>query len=290
MSEKEKTLINILAAARSGSTMLDLMMGNDDESFSLGEVNAWFRPFRTHHFEINCHCGNPNCKYWDKIKNHKESEFHKQAFQDLQVKFLVDSSKDLDWVIDSNKWALEQDIRVVNFVIYKPIKEFAHSIWKRDETLREALKRFTLYYSRLMDTRIPAYAINYRTLVENPEEMLKRLCSLTGQNAYPQRKKFWKNEPHHLFGSGGIRKQLREGKSGIRVSTNYQDQFLDEWNSFKTKVKEDSAFNEIMDYLEGIDVLKHARSQTPIEDIQKPYWYYYLRVKNKFKSVFPETL
>lgn len=70
-----KTLINILGAGRSGTTMLDLMLGNDNNSFSLGEVHAWFRPFRKHHFEIDCNCGNKNCNYWTEVKNLKEKLF-----------------------------------------------------------------------------------------------------------------------------------------------------------------------------------------------------------------------
>lgn len=290
MTSANKTLINILAAARSGSTMLDLMMGNDSESFSLGEVNAWFRPFRTHHFHIDCNCGYSNCEYWNRVKHYKESEFHRNAFEDLQVNYLVDSSKDLDWVIDNNKWALEHNIEIVNFIIYKPIKEFAHSIWKRDESLDEAMNRFTKYYSRFMETRIPAYSINYRQLIENPEDMLKTLCSITGQNSYADRKKFWEKEHHHLFGSGGIRKQLREGNYGFRVSANYPDNFLEQWDRYKIEIQKNSSFSGIMDYLEKIDVRKQSGNQYTFEDIQKPYWYYYLRMKNKVKAVFPETL
>jgi hypothetical protein len=52
-----KKLINIYGTARSGSTMLDLILGNDPKGFSLGEVANWFYPWRTHHFDIKCGCG-----------------------------------------------------------------------------------------------------------------------------------------------------------------------------------------------------------------------------------------
>lgn len=72
--------------------MVELMLGNDQRAFSLGEVYAWFRPFRTHHSKIICSCGQENC-LWDKLKNIKEHEFHKKAFEVLNVDILVDSSK-----------------------------------------------------------------------------------------------------------------------------------------------------------------------------------------------------
>lgn len=51
------TLISICGEGQSGSTMLDLMLGNGYDTFSCGEVYAWFRPWRTHHFRITCSCG-----------------------------------------------------------------------------------------------------------------------------------------------------------------------------------------------------------------------------------------
>lgn len=282
-----KTLINIFGAPRSGTTMLDVMLGNDKESFSLGEIHAWFRPFRTHHFKIRCNCGNPECEYWNKIKHYKESEFHTKAFEELQVNFLIDSSKHLDWMIDNQQWALQNNIKIVNFLIYKPFKEYAHSIWKRGESMNQAFKKYKSYYSRFFDARIPAYSINYRELVEHPESILDKLCNVTGQKSYPKRKNFWEYESHHLFGSGGIRRQLREGETGIKDSTDYQPEFLALWTEFKEKLQHDSSFIKIKDRLEEIELHNHAKSLRGFEDIRKPYWYYYLKVRNIFKSFFP---
>ena len=61
------TLIKICGAARSGTTMLDLMLGNASDAFSCGEVNARFRPWRSHHFNPECRCGQNPCQIWAEI-------------------------------------------------------------------------------------------------------------------------------------------------------------------------------------------------------------------------------
>jgi hypothetical protein len=74
-----RKLINICGTSYSGSTMLDLIIGNDDKGFSLGEIYAWFRPYRTHHLNIKCSCDGIDCP-WDKLKYIKEDDF---VFQSL---------------------------------------------------------------------------------------------------------------------------------------------------------------------------------------------------------------
>ena len=47
----EKKIIFIGGTARSGSTLLDLIITNDPRAMSLGEINALFWPTRKHHFD-----------------------------------------------------------------------------------------------------------------------------------------------------------------------------------------------------------------------------------------------
>lgn len=193
-------------------------------------------------------------------------------------------------MIDANLWAFGNEINIVNVIIYKPFKEFTHSIWKRSNSFDEALDRFRIYYSRIIEAMIPVFSINYRELVENPEVKLKKLCSITGQKNYFGRKKFWKKEQHHLFGSGGIRRQLWEEEYGIKVSTNYSRQFLDSWDNFNEKVQKDTSFNKIMNWLQNRDINTGSINRLVFDNIRKPNWYYYLKGKNRLRSIFPEKL
>lgn len=85
-----KTLINVCGTARSGSTMLSLMLGNDSNAFALGEIAAWYRPFRIHHFKISCSCGQDPCPVWQQIQHIDEENFHEKAFEIFGVDFLIE--------------------------------------------------------------------------------------------------------------------------------------------------------------------------------------------------------
>lgn len=288
---QDKVLVNILGAGRSGTTMLDLMLGNDSESFSLGEVHAWFRPFRAHHFEIDCNCGDVDCKYWSAIKGIPQSSFHVKAFDQLNVRFLIDSSKSLPWVIDNNKWAGDQGIKVVNIVIYKPLTSYAYSIWKRGESIDTAIHRYKTYYYRLATSGIPVLALSFSDLVGDPEICLEKICSITGQSYAPQRMEFWRRQSHHIFGSGGVRKQSRAASSTIRERENYPESFLSLVEFINEKSISDRKLRSINAFLLDNDLFASKgysgvikRSTSCVE----PGWYYLSKLKSLWRKHFPE--
>ena len=106
-----KTLINICGSERSGSTMLDLIIGNDPAAFSCGEIYALYRPWRKHHFTPVCGCGE-ECEYLSEFKQIREDQFHNLLFETFGFSWVVDSSKDLNWVIDNQDWVLRDRGRV----------------------------------------------------------------------------------------------------------------------------------------------------------------------------------
>ena len=76
-----KRLVMVCGAARSGTTMLDLMLGNAEDAFSCGEIYALFRPFRTHHFDPECTCGSRDCDTWRQLRAVPEADFHRSVLE-----------------------------------------------------------------------------------------------------------------------------------------------------------------------------------------------------------------
>lgn len=144
-------LINICGHGRSGSTMLDLMVGHGDNAFSCGEVYAWFRPWRTHHRKIVCSCGIDPCPVWEKIKNVSEEKFHFNTCVKLGIDFVVDSSKELNWLIDTQTWAAKSGMDVLNVLIWKTPHEMAFSNWKRNRSPLQWVKSFLHYHNALLN-------------------------------------------------------------------------------------------------------------------------------------------
>lgn len=241
----KKTLINVLGAGRSGTTMLDLMLGNDPESFSLGEVSAWYRPYRKHHRNIDCNCGNPSCPYWLKLLSVPESEFHTNAFSCLGCNYLVDSSKSLDWVIDNSEWAIKNKIKVINIVIYKPVLSYINSIWKRGESINASLRRYKSYHHRLFDSGVPFIAISFTELLSKPDLVLNEICLLTGQKFDLSRKNFWDRNSHQIFGSNSVRFNLTNKPKRIELAEKFTDEFNKHIPEFEKIISNDKALTLI---------------------------------------------
>jgi hypothetical protein len=285
-----KTLVNILGAGRSGTTMLDLMLGNGRRAFSLGEVHAWFRPFRRHHRRVDCNCGRSDCPYWSRILAVPENRFHTKAFERLGVDFLIDSSKNLAWVIDDIGWANANGTRVVNIAIYKPMHDYIYSVWKRGESVDAAIRRYKLYYGRLADCRMGVVTVPFVELVENPDAVLKALCAFTGQEFRPEMKEFWRGQHHQIFGSSGVRnKRSEDDKSGLRRDV-MNEEFLAILPEISQKIAEDLELSRLHRYLSDNDYRAYADDPSKKRFDTRParlYWYYAAKIKTVFRRFVP---
>ena len=286
------TLVNILGAARSGTTMLDLMLGNSDDAFSCGEVYAWFRPYRTHHFNIICSCGENPCPVWKVLKDVPEKFFHKSVIEKMSVKYVIDSSKNLRWVIDSIKWARKNNIKIYNIVIWKDPVQLSYSHWKRGKTNNVWRKNFVGYYSKFLRLEIPFVSVRYSELVQSPSKKLKELCNFIGMDYFPGKENFWQKKHHHLFGSLGVRKQIESGNSRIESDIKYPEEFNVLINSIKQNIEKDTVVKKIITKLNEMEVSKIDPRDFDVNKydlkLLYPLWYYYDIIKALFRRRFPQ--
>ena len=283
---KPKKIINICGTARSGSTMVDLMLGNAPRAFSLGEVHAWFRPFRTHHFQISCSCKSNDCP-WIRLKTLKENEFYQKAFEILDVDILVDSSKNLPWVIDNNIRVPNNGVEVCNVLLFKEPISFFYSFWKRGIPLARAKKNeFIKYYTRFFQTGLPFTALDYNRLVADPAAVLEKLCRVLDISYFPGKERFWEKGHHHLFGSLGTRKQVENSNSQIRKKEDYPEGFKNIIPKIEADIARDTAFQSILKKLKAHELQKP--DEFSVATIHKPLWYYLSKAKQKVRRWFPE--
>ena len=248
------TLINVCGASHSGTTMLDLMLGNAPSVFSCGEVYAWFRPFRPYHREIQCACGQNPCPCWEQIKHASAPEFHAAVVARLGMKFVIDSSKDLRWVVDNNRWARRRGMDVFNVLVWKDVLPFLHSYWKRGMSLSEAHSTIMRYYTRFLETGLPLVTVNYNRFVRDPQQGLQRMCELFGMPYVEGRERFWRKTHHHLFGAGAVRRQSRRSSGTIRESEEFSQEFRSEVEAWRESTDADSEWAPLARRLRAFDL------------------------------------
>lgn len=283
-----KKIINICGAGRTGTTLLDLIIGNDTRAFSLGEVYAWHRPWRTHHYKIKCSCGEEPCPEWEKIKFIKEKHFHKQAFEKLDVDFLVDSSKEVTWLMDVNLWYTENSsIEVVNFLMYKDPISHIYSYWKRGKSINAALKDYKSYYLKILKGNLPFISINYDRFVEFPEKYLYNMCQILKMDYSAEKLNFGGIVSHHLFGSMGTRKQMMASSSKIDSNQEYQKEFIDIIPQIEKLLEKDKDIHNIVSNLKQFELMTNADGYKS-KKINKFSYYYLKKIKSKIKRYFPD--
>ncbi len=289
MTESRGQLILVCGAARSGTTMLDLMLGNADNAFSCGEIYALFRPFRRHHFDPVCTCGERDCAAWRELRKVPETDFHKAVLAQPGIDYAVDSSKDLRWVLDSNEWAAGHGIRVRNVLIWKDPIDLAHSHWKRGRPIDYFRKQFLDYYERFLDLGLPFVAVSYQQLVNEPEHVLGHLCRVLGVDYFQGKQEFWNKHHHHFFGSAGTARQVGEGQSQVGLRRDFPAAFMTAWEDYCKRTTPDARLQRVVGELQRHDVCNGKPvAQSARRSGSRPLWYYRHVLKGMVRRYFPE--
>jgi len=285
----DAALIMVCGSARSGTTMLDLMLGNADDAVSTGEVFALFRPYMPHHLSPECSCGNPDCDFWAGLLDIPASQFHASILrQRPNAKMVVDSSKDLRWVVDSNVWARQQGLPVKNVVIWKNAKDLSYSYWRRGDSISMYRNQFLTYYGRLLDLGLPFVALNYQTLVDDTQSTLRELCLQLGLAYDDSRMEFWRKQHHHFFGSSGTKRQVGKSDSSIKKVTDFPDEFLRLFEDEQEWLESSAEFNLVVEQLRARDVSQHPNLDEEANlSALRPIWYYRHMLKSAWWKIFP---
>jgi len=259
-----KKVILITGTGRSGSTLLDMMFGNDPKGISLGEVNALFRPYRPHHLLKNedCFCENEGCTFWRVMKKGGEKNLYSNIFDKNGVEFIVDSSKNPLWVKDQIKYSKKRKYEVFPVIIYKTPLEIAYSRFKRDN-LKGWKKGWIKVHQRLFSILDDFVTVKYQELAKDPESKLKDLCGYLDIKYFEGKEKFWNNKAvHFLFGSDTV----RYSKKLVYYEEQYDEEKFEE---LKRKIKlDDSILQNLMTVLDAYEVKKKEEIPSDISNMK----------------------
>lgn len=223
------TVVLIAGVSRSGSTMLDLVLGNRTDAFSCGEVYAWCRPFRPHHLRPTCHCGAAvdACPVWRRVGPPKERSLHETISRVTGATTVVDSSKNLAWVADVARWSRHgrSSTRVV--LAWRHPQQVAHSYWKRGD--RSWAEHLLTYVERLDGLGHPYVAVSIDRLITDAPAVLAATYDHLGGAYLPGQERFWEGDFHHLFGSGSTHAQIGRA-TGALTPSEVPASFLDHWH------------------------------------------------------------
>lgn len=196
----EKKVIFIGGTSYSGSTFLDMIISNDEKGFSCGEVNALFYPYRKHHYNPECGCGDPDCSIWKGIQNIPPKTLFQELFKKLKhIDFIVDSSKMVPWQYKYVKLLRKQNIKTKHLLIWKTPYELAYSYNKRRQ-LKRWKGKWIQYHLKYIAFIHNFKAVKYADFVNN-NEVLEKICEYLEIDYFPDKINYWEKKHHILFGN-----------------------------------------------------------------------------------------
>jgi hypothetical protein len=209
----------------------------------------------------------------------------------LGVDFVIDSSKELCWVIDTQKWAVARGIKVFNLLLWKNPIDLAYSHWKRGRGLTDWRRPFVSYYSKLLETRLPFRSIYFNDLVSDPQRKLAEICAVVGMPYFDGKERFWEKQHHHLFGSHGVYRQVADKDSTIKASETFPPEFKAHLDTLSQQITEDSKVQQILETLQQAEISSSQEFSAEDQEflIGKPYplWYYAMKARQVFRRHFP---
>lgn len=212
----EKKVIFIGGTSFSGSTMLDMMISNTKRGFSVGEVNAMFRPFRPHHFKPMCGCGDPECKVWIKIKDKGEDALYQSIFEEFtEIEYIVDSSKDPQWINKQISNLSRQGITVYNILIWKDTVSFCASMIKRNK--KGGINAWINYHRLYLSLLHKCIPVSYSDLAQNSSALLAQLCEKTAIKHEEGMENYWNKQHHTLFGNDSAKVHLSKSADDYKI-------------------------------------------------------------------------
>jgi hypothetical protein len=193
----------------SGSTFFDMTLANDPHGFSCGEVHALFRPYRDHHHNSTCGCGDKDCDIWPRVREEGEDRLYDSLFKHLpSVDFAVDSSKAPLWIDHQARLCRKRGLDVRHVLIWKTPAEMAASCEKRGHGKLWAKKWIAYHrlYLSLIDNFV---ALPYRALATEPGA-LEAVCRYLGIGYFDNKHEYWNKNHHTLFGNTSAKIHTRE--------------------------------------------------------------------------------
>ena len=202
----DNQVIIILSESRSGSTWLSYVLGSHTNAAHLGE---YFRPF-TMPGHIACRLceakGKSECEILHGIENVIKEDAHNFAFERFQKKTLIDSSKQLDWVVDFSQESAFQT-KVIH--LFRDPRSWYASERRRKThlTVSDAMERW-LNTNQTISSTLDEHSISYVTAYYEELCIKPEIYFNAGVNEYLKMPfeeaalEYWNFQHHGLGGNG----------------------------------------------------------------------------------------
>lgn len=232
-SSPKITLIYIIGRGHSGSTLLDLLLGNHSDVIGLGELKWISNEKRADmdFLENKCTCGAPavsKCHFWQSVDDRLQEEFGLTlasidveaacdktfVLHNLSLLYAVQSISRKTYLVDSSKTAhrlfrlksLCSSIDIRPVYIFRDAYGTTYSHIKRGRSVRKWAKKYARSTDRILQVLAdqPFHLVEYRKLSSAPFETLRAIMNYL--DLEPQSEQLTlRTRLHHNIGGNNMR-------------------------------------------------------------------------------------
>ena len=226
MEKRLKKVIFVAGSSYSGSTILNLILGNDKRRNALGEIRALFCPKKAHHHKKIAELRKD--PKWERILDGGLKDLYGNLFIEYpEIDVWIDSSKDPIWISEQIKNLKKSNISSNVVLIYKTPIEFAQSALKRNQQQWEL--KWLNYHLSFFDLIKDYCQISYENFVNNTQASLNELFNDLELNYTEESKDFWlKKDNFNFFGNNHTNYQAKESNDEIGdriIDDNYKKDY-----------------------------------------------------------------
>ncbi len=239
----KKKVIFIMGIGRSGSTLVELMLGSHPKAFSLGEISKL--PEILGKTQQNWAWASPGSTFWqDKftetelrqlasgLSDHRLHQYiplkvertvrewlgndqilnpYTILFSKTKADILTDSSKTVHWISNKLKAREFRQQEIDAYLVYnvRDGRAVLNSYLRlKKDTVEEISNRWVTLLKEYHEfyNQFPEnkkVTVRYEELVSNPQEVVKSLCDWLNLEFSPDMVEYWKHDHHHIVGSRG---------------------------------------------------------------------------------------
>ena len=274
----KKKVVFVGGTVRSGTTILNLLLGNRPKTLALGELHAIVKPTMPKHFKLLNEIKGE--KPWNSLKGKSQLSVYESIFKHFQnVEILVDSSKKYPWIRKGQNLR-KQGVKVYNVLIYKNLDSLAVSFLKRNTANRLIPTYLNYHKSYFTSLENDVFILPYSAIVEKDASVMTKLCEYLEYDYTNEIWDFWEKEQPNFFGSNSIYSvsDSNEDKSELNIRAEIKD-------SNSTKVSVESIINNKSELtqLRGIEKFLDDRSGSVlnVEEIPSKYKYRWLHIQTR---------
>lgn len=256
----------------SGSTMMELMIANDNHGFSCGEVWSLFMPHKLQHFNPRFPVQDHDPTFWKRILGKGMNQVYSSVCNEMHgLRFLTDNSKVPTWQWHQARTGQARKCEFKYILIWKTPEELAASFHKRKRGGVWAQKWLS-YHQQYFTLTKEFRAVKYSDLVSDPQT-LKNICRFLEIEYFPEKKDYWNKEHYTLFGNKSakvhlfdqstehfsrVSEKLNQG-TGDSVSENhrqvtYKTSDSSAHSSEVARVLSDPRYPKVIEMLEATDI------------------------------------